>query len=90
MEPGPLQPRLDQFLLSPLVTWVGNPAEISIPLQNSLIPKPLPYQHLTPHPPHNTVPLTQVKTFVPGDGDGLLDISDLLDGVLLNHIMMQM
>uniref|UniRef100_A0A673CAX5 HOOK N-terminal domain-containing protein n=1 Tax=Sphaeramia orbicularis TaxID=375764 RepID=A0A673CAX5_9TELE len=51
MESGVLMPCLDQFMLSPLVTWL--------------------------------------KTFVPNDGGMHLDFSELLDGVFLNDIMIQ-
>ncbi|TWW58612.1 Girdin Akt phosphorylation enhancer [Takifugu flavidus] len=51
MEPGLFLPCVDQFMLSPLVTWV--------------------------------------KTFMPADGGAHLDFSDLLDGILLKDIMMQ-
>nr|XP_046261029.1 girdin-like [Scatophagus argus] len=51
MEIGGFLPYLDQFMLSPLVTWV--------------------------------------KTFMPQDGGIHLDFSELLDGVFLNDIMMQ-
>lgn len=34
--------------------------------------------------------VSQVKTFMPADGGAHLDFSDLLDGILLKDIMMQM
>lgn len=81
MESGVFLACLDQFMLSPLVTWVSN-AEVSFPACNCDI------NLFLTNRPVSSVP--QVKTFAPHDGGTHLDFSELLDGVFLNDIMSQM
>lgn len=77
MESEGFLPCLDQFMLSPLVTWVSNEGPVVLTVTE------LSNLSSWSGPP-------QVKTFVPGDGGAHLDFSKLLDGVLLNDIMTQM
>lgn len=77
MDSGGLLPSLDQFMLSPLVTWVSDAGSFDL-LPNTMISS------------NQCVCSLQVKTFAPNDGGMHLDFSELLDGVFLNDIMTQM
>lgn len=76
MESGVFLNCLDQFMLSPLVTWVSAARVCGLTgnrMSSSLV-------HL----------FIQVKTLASDDGGEHLDFSDLLDGVFLNNIMAQL
>lgn len=82
MESGVFLPALDHFMLSPLVTWVSSVCR-DLQQQTSL-------SHTITRTHTHYFRGSQVRTFVPHDGGAHLDFSELLDGVLLNDVMMQM
>lgn len=79
MESGVFLPCLDQFMLSPLVTWVSNTGGSDFLTDTEM-------SNLSSW----ILFVFQVKTFVPQNGGMHLDLPDLLEGSLLNEIMMQM
>lgn len=86
MESGVFLPALDHFMLSPLVTWVSSARGRGCCgfLTHTGAP------NISPSVTPLLLLSSQVRTFVPHDGGAHLDFSELLDGVLLNDIMMQM
>lgn len=84
MESGVFLPALDDFMLSPLVTWVSSVCRELQRLPSLARTRDSCLSHT------HSFPDSQVRTFVPHDGAAHLDFSELLDGVLLSDVIMQM